>query len=203
MATQPQQRTGFTLIELLVVISIISLLSAIVITSMQTSRDKGIDSKKIQLVSEYRNAIELYYSQHEEYPNFVASQKKCLGANNPDGNCFAGELAQSATLNDNLDDYFSGAPASVDSIPLTGTLNGNDGDYRGLGYECITFQDGSSPPCNEYALFWMMKVPGASCQLGFADPINNPVDLASSGISNTHTFCVYTNNKIRYDELYN
>lgn len=202
MATKPPQRAGFTLIELLVVISIISLLTAIIITSLQTSRDKGIDARKIQLVAEYRKALELYYSQYDAYPNFVASQKKCLGTNNPDGNCFAGILLQSATLNDNIDDYISGAPASTDSVPLTGTLNGNDGDYRGLGYECITEQDGSNPPCVEYALFWMMKIPGASCQIGFADPVKNPIDLAENGISNTHSFCVYSNNKNRYGELY-
>lgn len=50
---------GFTLIELIIVIAIITLLSAIVLTSLSTSRDKSKDTAIIQSVGEYRKLLEL------------------------------------------------------------------------------------------------------------------------------------------------
>lgn len=59
---------GFTLLELLVVISIIGLLSAIVLTAMNTARAKSRDAERIKTVQELRKAIELYYSDNGYYP---------------------------------------------------------------------------------------------------------------------------------------
>jgi general secretion pathway protein G len=61
-------KKGFTLIELLVVISIIGLLSSIVLTSLNTARSKSRDTKRIEDLSQLRNALELYRQDHGIYP---------------------------------------------------------------------------------------------------------------------------------------
>lgn len=59
---------GFTLIELMVVISIISLLSSIIFSSINTARMNARDAKRISDVRQIRIALELYRNQNGTYP---------------------------------------------------------------------------------------------------------------------------------------
>jgi prepilin-type N-terminal cleavage/methylation domain-containing protein len=59
---------GFTLIELLVVVAIISLLSSIVLASLQDARAKARDSKRIQDLHQFEIALALYYDTYGVYP---------------------------------------------------------------------------------------------------------------------------------------
>ena len=63
---------GFTLIELLVVISIISLLSSIMVSSLNVARVKAHNAQRVGQFKELSKAFELYYLDHGEYPNFPA-----------------------------------------------------------------------------------------------------------------------------------
>jgi len=56
-------KKGFTLIELLVVIAIIGILSAVVLTSLNSSRNKAADSKKVNDVKQVALALELARDQ--------------------------------------------------------------------------------------------------------------------------------------------
>ena len=61
--------SAFTLVELLVVISIISLLSSVVLASIDTAKAKGRDGKRTVDLVQFRNALELYGSNHNgQYP---------------------------------------------------------------------------------------------------------------------------------------
>ncbi len=59
--------SGFTLIELLVVIAIIGLLSAIVLASLNTARNKGKDAAIQEDVSQLQTLMELNYSDSGSY----------------------------------------------------------------------------------------------------------------------------------------
>ncbi len=59
---------GFTLIELLVVIAIISLLSAIVLASIKSAREKAQITKTVAEMKSLQTALELYKNQFGRYP---------------------------------------------------------------------------------------------------------------------------------------
>lgn len=69
---------GFTLIELLVVISIISLLSSIVLTSVNSARAKARDARRMADITALRNALALYYDDtNGSYPLLGTGEPSC------------------------------------------------------------------------------------------------------------------------------
>ena len=71
-------KRGFTLIELLVVISIVSLLSSVVITSLNTARAKARDARRAQDMAQIFIALNLFYDQYGCLP--ATSGTSCAGA---------------------------------------------------------------------------------------------------------------------------
>jgi prepilin-type N-terminal cleavage/methylation domain-containing protein len=53
---------AFTLVEILMVMAVISLLSSITFTSLNTARAKARDAVRINDLQELRKALALYYS---------------------------------------------------------------------------------------------------------------------------------------------
>ncbi|MES2214263.1 MAG: prepilin-type N-terminal cleavage/methylation domain-containing protein [Patescibacteria group bacterium] len=66
-------KRGFTLIELLVVISIISLLSSIIMSSLQSARSKARDTQRIQTLRQMVTALRLYADTTGHFPNSGAA----------------------------------------------------------------------------------------------------------------------------------
>ncbi|MEI6660470.1 MAG: prepilin-type N-terminal cleavage/methylation domain-containing protein [bacterium] len=62
------QNRGFTLVELLVVISIISLLSSVVLSALNSARAKGRDARRKSDIHQIQLALELYYDANGSYP---------------------------------------------------------------------------------------------------------------------------------------
>ena len=89
-------KKGFTLIELLVVVAIIGVLSSVVLTSLNSAREKGRDSRRMRDIEEIRNAIELYILANGKAPDFDGSGV----CSNPQG----GEMSCCAM------DYAGGCP---------------------------------------------------------------------------------------------
>jgi len=64
MISSPLAQKGFTLIELLVVIAIIGILSSVVLASLNTARNKGIDAAVKTDIGEARSQAELFYDSN-------------------------------------------------------------------------------------------------------------------------------------------
>jgi len=62
------KKNGFTLIELLVVIAIVSLLSSIVMASLNSARAKARDAKRMEDLHQIQLALEMYYHDFGKYP---------------------------------------------------------------------------------------------------------------------------------------
>jgi type II secretion system protein G len=62
------KKSGFTLIELLVVIAIIGLLASIVLVSLNSAREKARDVRRKTDIESIKEALELYYDDHQAYP---------------------------------------------------------------------------------------------------------------------------------------
>lgn len=59
---------GFTLIEVLVVIAIVSLLATIILASLHSAAGRARDTVRLEEMEQFRNALELYYTDHGSYP---------------------------------------------------------------------------------------------------------------------------------------
>ncbi|NCS99081.1 type II secretion system protein [Candidatus Parcubacteria bacterium] len=95
---------GFTLIELLVVISIISLLSTIILSSINDVRAKARDTQRIQELKEVQKALELYYFKYGCYPKSSSNASGASSLSNP---CPTGNSALVATTCSSNNTYFN------------------------------------------------------------------------------------------------
>src|SRR3954468_12168185 len=71
---------GFTLIELLVVIAIIGVLASIVLASLDSSRKKGRDARRLSDVKQIQLALELYYDQNNAFPTCISNAANSYSA---------------------------------------------------------------------------------------------------------------------------
>jgi len=186
------QSRAFTLIELLVVISIIALLSSVVMSSLNSAREKARDARRIQDMDQISKALALYALDNGgRYP---VTKGACLGmsssqicANNHKGN---------DALNAALAPYMKTVP--VDPLPtrdanayvysspvaaLTVTdANGNAVDMSGYG--TYSFQLGYIPENYGVQPSYAMcaKLGGYWGKFYWADPINTTGDGAACEI---------------------
>lgn len=86
-------RSGFTLVELLIVVIILAVLAAIVVPQFSSSTDEAKEAALRSTLLEMRNAVELYYHQHNsKYPGYYKTDG--TGASSTDAEAQAAFLNQ-------------------------------------------------------------------------------------------------------------
>lgn len=105
-------KAGFTLIELLVVISIISLLSSIVLTSVNSARGKARDARRLADLRQIQNALALYYDDNGSYPPVTYG---------PGGSLAGWEVSYKDTSN-----WLNQLKSYMPSVPVDPTNRGNE-----------------------------------------------------------------------------
>jgi type II secretion system protein G len=104
---------GFTLIELLVVIAIISLISAIVLSSLNTARLKSRDAVRKSDLKQLATAISSYYSQNGYLPRnqsgwctYISNPTYTVGFQNDLIPTYISKLPLDPKLANGVGDYF-------------------------------------------------------------------------------------------------
>lgn len=133
-----QYTKGFTLIELLVVIAIISLLSSIVMTSLNSARSKSRDAKRVAELHQIQLALEMYYDKYGTYP---VSTPVCNSGLNEHNDYWCRDM----TSNDGITEIQNWIPGLNEFIP---TLPHNP-PYAVGAYPYHYY----SPSANQY---WLM-----------------------------------------------
>ena len=148
-----QLKKGFTLIELLVAIAVIGILSTIVLASLNTSRAKSRNSKRLSDIRQLMNAYNAYYSDNGFFPNSGGGWA-CASINCYDGWAIYGNGNQS--MDSGLYPYLPTKP--------TDPVGGNRG-YGGYMYAGPSITIGYTGAFFIYAL----EPPYTTCPIGYVN----------------------------------
>jgi prepilin-type N-terminal cleavage/methylation domain-containing protein len=151
------QRRAFTLIELLVVIAIIGLLSTIAIVSVDSSRVKARNAKRLADTKQMVTAFETGYSVNGAFPSTGGNVWVCVSAS-----CYDNWSIYTAngTVDAWLGTYLPTKP--VDPV------GGNRG-YGGYAYNGAWPANGNLP-----SFVYMLEKPSSSCGVGFIFDNSSP-----------------------------
>ena len=122
---------GFTLIELLVVIAIIGILSAVVLASLNTARQKGSDAAIQSDLSTIRNQAELYYdgAGGNSYGSNTALESSCTATDNMMSNSNIERAAAAADAANGAGTVTCNVSAGGTQYAIAAQLVSNTNDY--------------------------------------------------------------------------
>jgi prepilin-type N-terminal cleavage/methylation domain-containing protein len=151
--------SSFTLIELLVVISIISLLSSIVFSSLNSARIKAKNVKIITDIHFYTQVFELYRSDHDEYPAPTnPTYFACLG-DYPTDKCWQSNVTpEDIAITNALKEYAPQLPINTEPM----YIHTGKAPYLGYRYRCGNPLSGD--PCDTVLFAWYL-FGRASCSI--------------------------------------
>jgi len=127
------KQKGFTLVELMIVITVILILSAVAIMTLNSSRAKARDSKRLSDVRRLQTALEFFNADENSYPIY---DKIELGLPNSVKLCnrSAGSFID-ASANCQIT-YMDGVPA--DPLPASKLIYSSDGKGYDISFKTET-----------------------------------------------------------------
>ncbi|MDA8596757.1 prepilin-type N-terminal cleavage/methylation domain-containing protein [Candidatus Pacebacteria bacterium] len=147
-----EQARGFTLIELLVVITIIGILAAVVIVSLQDAREKSRNQASVSQLIEYTKALELYYADNGNYP--TSTGLDCLGSGYPNG-CYdnSAPYTNDPSVDAALAEYIPGLPTLgvINTGYRDGAMYTSDGPNSQRYRILIIFEGNIDCPLESYS----------------------------------------------------
>jgi prepilin-type N-terminal cleavage/methylation domain-containing protein len=164
---------GFTLIELMVVAAIISLISSIVLASLDQARKKARDAVRTSELSHIRNAVELYITDHSTYPQPGNESSGVYTAasftfGSPSGDLFWYTDGTNPSFSALLEPY-----TTLSSDPVNGRLDDTDLSYyymvnaAGDTYDIFTILEAESNNLRcEVQEYVSSVLGGAPCSVG-------------------------------------
>ena len=132
---------GFTLIELLVVIAIIGILSAVILSSLNTARERARNASYVAQIKEYQKALAMHYSVHGSYPG--SGLWACLGIGYPSGVCW--DNSSYNETNSTAVAFRNAVSPYIDATKVAGPTNrvyGTMYNTSGAGYQIILILEG-------------------------------------------------------------
>lgn len=149
------KKKSFTLIELLIVIAMVALISILAISSFGGTRTKARDTKRLADIKQIQTALEMYYSDQNDYP---AGTNLKLGANGVSqclyhnasldtgfkANCVSGAITYMGKVPTDPKPVLNEAEYVYNHIPGTNTysiryyLESGAGDLQGSTYYIAT-----------------------------------------------------------------
>lgn len=168
-----QIKRGFTLVEMMVVISIVGFLASVILSSVNSTRAKGENTQRNNVVEEYRKALTLAYDRDGGYPYPGATGLlTCLGDYPTLGDytssivCGAALAAnpfpnsENSTVTNAIRDYIPGLP----TLKLLNYTNlGVAYKFQGPAYWCFTY-NGSQ--CTSARIRWRISGFNQVCPRG-------------------------------------
>ena len=147
------RKKGFSLIELLVVIAVIGILASIIMASVNSARDKGLNARRVTDIAQYQLALELYRDANGEYPD--TASWACLGDYSGDSCWIGGSVSEQSVLSTALEPYIPGLPAV--EVPVEGATESRVGyiyiDRPPQGYRIRYHLEGTAQDCGPGILY--------------------------------------------------
>lgn len=119
---------GFTLIELLVVMTIIAVLAGLALVSYQGARKTARDGKRKADLETIRSALEMCYSDDNEYPDSIVGSVTC----NISGNTYL-EVVPSDPISGRLYGYNRISDVSYTLCAALETVSGSESNCASCG----------------------------------------------------------------------
>lgn len=136
-----EQSRGFTLIEILVVIAIIGVLSSVVLSSLNSARERSHNTAYITQIREYQKALALHFSVNGSYPG--SGSWGCIGTGFPGGICW--DSSGYNESNSTSVAFRAAVGPYIDETQIPGPADRTYGPmYRtnGSGYDLIVMLEG-------------------------------------------------------------
>ena len=170
-----QVKKGFTLVEMLVVISIISTLSSVVLSSVNSARSRARDAQRISDLGEMKKALALYYDEYGYYPDASITEYSSTGTS-PEWNTVGNPLYALVTQG-----FISRLPVDPKNTPVGNHAYNSATSYA---YMYSTYENNYK---TNYDLITRLENPGNPNSCEKRDPLNN-------GFCNVHTITSRTMN---------